>query len=74
MIRPNVPLHDLDVRASTNLPDQGPHFRANLAAQHRLAILRDEHEMVVQRIHGVGGSTVLPHGRPSYRKPPEGVA
>ena len=74
VIRPNVPLQDLDIRTPANLPDQIAHRRANIAAQHRLAILRDKHEMVVQHIHRVGGSTILAHGRPSYRKPPEGVA
>jgi hypothetical protein len=42
--------------------------------QHRLAMLRDEHEVIVQRIHWMGGSTILAHGRASYRKPPKGVA
>jgi hypothetical protein len=28
--------------------------------------------VIVQRLHGVGGSTILAHGRRSYRKPPEG--
>jgi hypothetical protein len=30
--------------------------------------------VIVQGIDRMGCSTVLPHGRPSYRKPPEGVA
>ena len=74
MVRPDVALHNLDVLTPTDLPNQIAHLRADVATQHRLAILRDEHEVVVQRIHRMGGSTILPHGRPSYRKPPEGVA
>ena len=74
MIGPNVPLQNLNVMASTNLPNQIPHLRANITAEHRLAILRDEHEVIMQRVDRVGGSTVLLHGRPSYRKPPEGFA
>ncbi len=74
VIRPNVPLQNLYVMRSTDLPDQIPHLRANFTAEHRLAILRDEYEVVVQRIDRMGRSTILLHGRPSYRKPPEGFA
>src|SRR5262249_38236330 len=69
-----VALPNLYVLASTNLPDQVADFGPNFAPQHRLAILRDEHEVVVQAVNRMGGSTVVAHGRPSYRKPPEGVA
>ena len=74
MLRPDVPLDDLNVVRPADLPNQVAHLRADLPAQHRLAILRDEHEVIVQRIHRMGGSTILEHGRGSYRKPPEGVA
>jgi len=74
MVRPDVALQNLDVLASTNLPDQVPHLDSDVAPEHRLAILRDEYEVVVARINCVAGSTILAHGRASYRKPPEGVA
>src|SRR6266545_4021557 len=74
MVRPDVALQDLNVLAPTDLPNQVAQLHANITAQHRLAILRDEHEMVVARIHRVAGSAILAHGRPAYRKPPEGVA
>ena len=74
MIRPHVALQNFDVLTSTNFPDQIPHTLADLPHQDRLAILGGEHEMVVQTINGVGGSTQFAHGRPSYRKPPEGFA
>jgi hypothetical protein len=74
VVRPDVSLQNLDVLTPTDFPNQIPHLGAYLAAEHRLAILRDEHEVIVQAIHRMGGSTVLAHGRASYRKPPEGVA
>jgi hypothetical protein len=74
VVRPDVALQNLDILTPTDFPNQIPHLRPDLPAQHRLAILRDEHEVIVQRIHRMGGSTVLAHGRASYRKPPEGVA
>ena len=74
MLGTYVALQNVDVMTPTNLPDQVPQLGPNLAPQDRLAILRDEHEMVVQGIHGMGSSTILAHGRGSYRKPPEGVA
>lgn len=74
MIRPHMTLQDLDIVRSTDLTNQITELRPDVAPQHRLAILRDEHEMVVQRIDRMGRSTQLAHGRPSYRKPPEGVA
>jgi hypothetical protein len=74
MFRPDVTLQNLDVMRPTDFPDQVPHLSADITAEHRLAILRDEDEMVVQTINRMGGSTVVAHGRASYRKPPEGVA
>ena len=61
MLRPYVPLQNLDVLRSTNLPNQVAQFLPHLTAEHRLAILRDEHEMVVKAINGMGRSTILPH-------------
>ena len=74
VVRPDVALQNLDVLASTDLADQVAHFDSDVAPEHRLPILRDEHEMVVARIHGMAGPTILVHDRPAYRKPPEGVA
>src|SRR6266849_2760166 len=72
VVRPDVALQNLYVLASTDLPDQIAHLDSDVAPEHRLAILRDEHEMVVARVHRMAGSTILPHGRASYRNPPEG--
>jgi hypothetical protein len=74
MFRPDMPLQNLNVLCPTNLSNQLAKFAPDVTAEHRLAILRDEHEMVVQTIHGMGRSAVLAHRRASYRKPPEGVA
>ena len=74
MFGAHMPLQNLNVLRPTDLPDQLPNFPTNITAEHRLAILRDEDEMVVQTIDSMGGSTVLPHAAASYRKPPEGVA
>ena len=74
MVGAHVPLQNFDVLTPTDFPDQIPHGLADLPHQHRLAILGGEHEMVVQTIDGVGGSTQFAHGRPSYRKPPKGFA
>jgi hypothetical protein len=74
MVGANMSLQNLDVMRPADLSNQIPHLRANVTAKHRLAILRDEHEVVMQRVDRMGGSTVLLHGRPSYRKPPEGFA
>ena len=74
MVGAHVPFENFDVLTSTDFPDQISHAVADLPHEHRLAILRGKHEMVVQTINSVGGSTQFAHGRPSYRKPPEGVA
>jgi hypothetical protein len=74
MVRPDVPLQNLYILRSTNLPNQIPQLGPDLPAKDRLAILRDEHEVIVQRIDHMGGSTILTHGGRSYRKPPEGFA
>jgi hypothetical protein len=74
MVGPDVSLQNPDVLATTDLPNQIANLDPDVAPEHRLAILRDEYEVVVARIHRVAGATILLHGRPAYRKPPEGVA
>ena len=74
MVGPDVPLENLDVLAPTDFPNQIADAVPDLPRQDRLAILRGEHEMVVQTINSMGRPTQFPHGRPSYRKPPEGFA
>ncbi len=74
MIRPHVPLQDLDVRPSTDLLNLLADRLPDIAPQHQLPILRAEDEMTVHRMKRMGRPTVVAHGRPSYRKPPEGVA
>ena len=44
VIGPNVSLHNLNVVRPADLPNQIPHLRADLTAEHRLAILRGEDE------------------------------
>src|SRR5712691_11885103 len=72
MVGAHMPLENFDVLTATDFPNQIPRAMADLPHQDRLAILRGEHEVVVQTINSVGGSTQFAHGRPSYRKPPEG--
>jgi hypothetical protein len=74
VLRAHMALQNLDVERPTNLTYEIPHLRADVPRQYRLAILRDEHEVIVQAIHRMGGSTIRGHRRASYRKPPEGVA
>jgi hypothetical protein len=74
MVGAHVPLQDFDVLTATDFPVQIPHAVPDLPHQYRLAILCGEHEVVMQGINLMGGSTQFVHGRPSYRKPPEGVA
>ena len=62
MVRPDVSLQNLNVLTPTDLPNQIPHLGPDLPTQHRLAILRDEHEVVMQRVHRMGGATILLHG------------
>ena len=74
MVRPHVALENFDILAATDFPNQIAEAVSDLPRQDRLAILRGEHEMVVQTMNGVGRSTQFAHSRPSYRKPPEGFA
>ena len=74
MIGPHVALKDFHILRSTDLLNLPTNLLSDVAAQHRLAILRAEHEMTVHRMNRMGRPPVVTHGRPSYRKPPEGVA
>lgn len=73
-IRPDMTLQDFDVVRLADLPYQLAQPLTHLAAQDRLAVLWDEDEVVVTLVDGVRTVTILPHGIPKYRKPPEGVA
>ncbi len=44
---------DFDVIAATVLSNQIPHPHRNISSQHRLAILRREHKMIVQQVDRV---------------------
>jgi hypothetical protein len=74
MVGPHVPSQNFDVLTPTDFTDQVPHAVSDLPYQHRLAILRGKHEVIMHGINRVDGSTQFAHGRPSYRKPPEGFA
>jgi hypothetical protein len=74
MIGTHVPLEDFDVLTATDFSDQVSHAVADLPHQDRLTILGGEDEVLMQGINRMGGTTQLAHGRPSYRKPPEGFA
>src|SRR5262252_4958847 len=63
MIRPNMTLQNLNVVTAANLSNQVPYLRPHVPPQHRLAILRDEHEVIMQTINRVGGWTILAHAR-----------
>ena len=72
IIRPDVPLQNLDVTPPTVLLKLLADLEAEVAPQDKLAILRTETEMTVHRMNRMGRPTVVAHGRPSCRKPPEG--
>ena len=55
---------------SNNLSQPNPY----LPSQDRLAVLWDEHKVVVALIDRMRAVTVLLHRIPNYRKPPEGFA
>ena len=73
VIRTHVPLQNLDVVPATDALNLLAHLLPDVAAQARLPILRAEDDMAVHRMKRVSRSTIVAHGRPSYRKPPEGV-
>ena len=51
MVGAHMPLDNFDVLTATDFPDQIPHAVADFPHEHRLAILRGKHEMVVQTIN-----------------------
>ena len=46
---------------------------SHVPSKNRLAVLRDEHEVVVQQVDRVRAFALVLHAQP-YRKPPEGFA
>ena len=74
MVRSDVTFQDFDIVRAADFADQIAHFDRDVASKDRLAILRAEHEVVVQLMNGVGGSAIPFHGPTAYRKPPEGFA
>ena len=46
----NMPLQDEDVAAPTYFADQVAQAPTHVSSQHRLAVLRDEHKMVVKSV------------------------
>jgi hypothetical protein len=73
VVRSHMPLQDQDVVASAYLPDQFTQPLADLPAKDRLAVLRDEDEMVVKSSDCMGKAAVVQHAS-LYRKPPKGFA
>ena len=61
MVWTHVPLQNLDIVRPTNLPDQVSDVRRHVPAQDRLAILRDEHEVIVQGIERMGRPAIPFH-------------
>jgi hypothetical protein len=74
VIRPDVPFQDHDVMRLANLSNDVAQTRPDLSSKDRLAVLWDEHEVVVALINAMRPVTVCAHGIPKYRKPPEGFA
>ena len=74
MVRPYMPFQDLDVVRFANLSYQIPQADADLPSQDRLAVLWDEHEVVVTLVNAVRPAAIVLHRIPKYRKPPEGFA
>src|SRR5438876_770957 len=54
----DVAPQNLNIMRSTDLPNQIADVRGDFTAEHRLAILRAEHEVIVQLMNSVGGSTI----------------
>ena len=61
MVRSNVAFQNVDVVCPADLSDQITYLHRNVTPQSRLAVLRDEHEVVVQAINGVGRLAVVAH-------------
>jgi len=53
MVPTHVPPQDFDVVRAADLPHQLAQLHRHVSAQHRLAVLGDEDEMVVQQINSV---------------------
>ena len=58
------PLQDFNVVGATNLPYQLTQAQADLADQHRLAVLGNPHKMVFQIVSGMRTVAVVLHGDP----------
>ena len=63
MIGPHVPLQYLDILRLANLDNELTHPAAYLPSKHRFAVLRDEHEVIVEEIHAVRPFSVRSHIR-----------
>lgn len=61
VVRADVPLQDGYVVAATNLLYQLLQPLSHVAPQDRLAVLRDEHEVVVQEAYRMRGPSVVAH-------------
>ena len=61
VVRPDVALKNFDIVRAANFADQVTDFDRDVPANDRLAILRAEHEVVVQLIDGMGGSAIRFH-------------
>ena len=61
MVRSDMALEDFDIVRAADFADQIADLDRDVASKDRLAILRAEHEMVVQLIHGMGGSAIRFH-------------
>ena len=63
MVRSNVALQDFDLVRSTDQSDELARSQPDITSQNRLAVLRDEHEVVVQLINAVRALAVPLHAR-----------
>lgn len=64
----------LEVTPQTEMLNLLAELQADVAQQDRLSILSSDDEMTVHGMNCMDRPTVVSHGQPSYRKPPEGVA
>ena len=61
MIRTDVTLDNLYVLSPAHLTNQTTHLFRDVATQHSLAVLRDEHEVVAQTVNRMARTTILRH-------------
>lgn len=61
MVRPDVTQDDLVASRAAHLQDQLTHPQAHRASQHRLAVLRCEHQVHVQPLDRVGALAIALH-------------